>query len=75
MWEFYLFRYSVAVLVISSIGFAVAGCGFTRNNTTVSGGANPTAITQRGSDLGTWNRTPQGGTDEKSNNTPPKPAD
>lgn len=60
--------------VIAS-ALALANCGYTRSNTTVSGSAAPGSIVNQGSTLGTWNRTPQGGIDEKSNRAPTEPSD
>lgn len=73
MFEFFLFRYTLTVIVVSFIGYAVAGCGYTRNSTTLASGATTSGINQKGSDIGTWNRKPQGGSDEKSNSTPTEP--
>lgn len=73
MFEYFLFRYTTAFIMFALIGFMVAGCGYTRNSTTLASGATTSGINQKGSDIGTWNRKPQGGSDEKSNSTPTEP--
>lgn len=70
----FVLRSGLCLGLVLLAAFGLGGCT-TKNNATVSGGAGPAAISQTGPGTGTWNRTPQGGSDEKSNSTPTKPTD
>lgn len=69
----YVMHASIAILLVLVLAF---GAGCVRNSAQVTGtSGEESAKKPIGSERGTWNRTPQGGSDEKSNSAPIEPAE
>lgn len=64
----YLLRAFTFLVCAAFLAVLLGGCNL--QTLSVNGEVTPQAITLRGSALGTWNQTPHGGSDEKSNSAP-----
>lgn len=61
------------IVSIAILAVLLGGCNL--QTLSINGEVTPQAITLRGSALGTWNQTPHGGSDEKSNSAPSSPTE